>query len=91
MAAMANAPAFRFLGEQGEVIELNAEIYLPRPPFVRWKKHGCAPFRVDRRGPTSTSELREELGTSRRIAKALLEYLDRQGLTRRDQDLRALR
>ena len=27
----------RFLCEQGEVIELNTEIYLPRPFFVRWK------------------------------------------------------
>ncbi|MBV8968320.1 MAG: selenocysteine-specific translation elongation factor [Verrucomicrobia bacterium] len=81
--------ALRFLCEQGEVVELNTEIYLPRPLFVRWKNAILRHLRS--RGPASTSELRQQLGTSRRIAIALLEYLDRQGLTRRDQDLRTLR
>ena len=42
-------------------------------------------------GPSTASDLRQTLGTSRRIAMPLLEYLDAQGLTRRDGDLRHLK
>ena len=42
-------------------------------------------------GPSTASDLRKLLGTSRRIAMPLLEHLDGTGLTRRDEDLRHLR
>lgn len=42
--------------------------------------------------PFTTSQARQALGTSRRVAIPLLEYLDRKGLTRRvDDDHREVR
>jgi selenocysteine-specific elongation factor len=45
---------------------------------------------IERRGDagTTVSAIREALGTSRKYAVPLMEYLDRQGWTRRDGDLR---
>jgi selenocysteine-specific elongation factor len=42
-------------------------------------------------GSIALSELRDDLGTSRRIAQALLERLDADGITRRVGDRRVLR
>jgi selenocysteine-specific elongation factor len=45
---------------------------------------------LSERGPATTSELRQGLGTSRRVIIPLLEYLDKQGITRREGDKRVL-
>jgi selenocysteine-specific elongation factor len=42
-------------------------------------------------GSATISELRKAIGTSRRIAVPLLEFLDRNGITRREGDKRVLR
>ena len=42
-------------------------------------------------GPATTSDLRQALGSSRRVAVPLLEYLDRTFVTLRQGDKRALR
>jgi DNA-binding MarR family transcriptional regulator len=42
-------------------------------------------------GPATVSELRQTLGSSRRIMVPLLERLDRDGVTLRQDDKRALR
>jgi selenocysteine-specific elongation factor len=44
-----------------------------------------------RDGSATIATLRDELGTSRRYAQALLEYLDREKVTRRDGDAHVLR
>lgn len=41
-------------------------------------------------GPATASDLRQTLGTSRRVAMPLLEHLDREGVTRREGDHRHL-
>ena len=42
-------------------------------------------------GPATTSELRQALGTRRRVIIPLLEQLDRDGVTLRQEDRRVLR
>ena len=42
-------------------------------------------------GPATASDLRQMLGTTRRIMIPVLEHLDREGVTRREGDRRALR
>jgi selenocysteine-specific elongation factor len=46
---------------------------------------------IEREGPLPTSAIREILGTSRKYAIPLLEFLDAKSFTRRDGDRRALR
>jgi selenocysteine-specific elongation factor len=45
---------------------------------------------ITKQGSASTSQIRQELKTSRRIIVPLLEYLDRRGITRRVGDQRIL-
>jgi selenocysteine-specific elongation factor len=45
-------------------------------------------IRVRAEDGTTVSQLREHLGTSRKYAVPLVEWMDRQGLTRRRGDLR---
>jgi len=42
-------------------------------------------------GPATAGELRQALGTSRRVVIPLLERLDKEGVTRREGDHRSLR
>jgi len=46
---------------------------------------------IRKHGPATTSDLRQMLGNSRRVAIPLLERLDRDGITVRQGDQRALR
>jgi len=46
---------------------------------------------ISEKGPATVSELRQALGSSRRIMVPLLERLDRDGVTRRVGDKRSLR
>jgi len=46
---------------------------------------------ISTKGPATASQLREKLGTSRRIIIPFLEYLDRVGVTQRIGDSRQLR
>jgi selenocysteine-specific elongation factor len=83
------AQALRFLLETGEAIELGDEVVLLAEPFARAaeaiKKH------IRERGPATVSELRQLLGTNRRVIVPLLERLDRDGVTLRQGDKRVLR
>ena len=81
-------PALRFLIEQGEIIEISAEIVLLRAAFDQMLS-GVSDF-ISSNGPSRASQLREKLGTSRRIIIPFLEYLDRTGVTRRVGDQRVL-
>jgi selenocysteine-specific elongation factor len=79
----------RFLIENGEVIELAPDVVLLRESFERMKSQ-VAEF-ISKNGPATVSELRQALGSSRRIMVPLLERLDRDGFTARVGDKRRLR
>ena len=78
----------RFLIENGDVIEIAPDVLLLRENFERMKSH-VAEF-ISKNGPASVSELRQALGSSRRVMVPLLERLDREGITRRVGDKRTL-
>ena len=80
---------FRFLSETGEVIALNEDVLLSAEAFAQMKSRIAETLRM--RGSATVSELRQVLGTTRRIVVPLLERCDRDGLTKRQGDRRTLR
>lgn len=81
--------AIKFLLRTGEAVEVNGDLVLNAGHYQR---------AVDRlrahlleHGPSSVSDLRQALQTSRRIMVPLLEKLDREGVTSRRGDRRVLR
>jgi selenocysteine-specific elongation factor len=85
----ASQRALKFLIESGEVIEISAELVLSATAVAQATAQVKA-F-VTKHGPATVSELRQSLGSSRRIVVPLLEYLDRTFVTVRHGDKRALR
>jgi selenocysteine-specific elongation factor len=81
--------ALRFLIEQGELVELNSEIVLLRDAAEQMRT-AVAQFLAEH-GPATASQLRQAIGTSRRVIIPFLEYLDRTGVTQRAGDVRQLR
>ena len=81
--------ALRFLIDQGEIVEISSEILLLRESLDQIISIVSDFIRAN--GPASASQLRERVGTSRRVIIPLLEYLDRAGVTQRVGDLRRLR
>ncbi|MBV9618224.1 MAG: selenocysteine-specific translation elongation factor [Verrucomicrobia bacterium] len=81
--------ALRFLIEQGEIVEINAEIILLRESVDQMQ--AAASDFISKNGPSTASQLRQKIGTSRRVIIPFLEYLDRTGVTQRIGDLRKLR
>ena len=81
--------ALRFLSETGEVVVLNEDVLLSADAFEQMKSRIAQALRAS--GPATVSELRQMLGTTRRIVVPLLERCDREGLTSRKGDRRALR
>jgi len=80
--------ALRFLRDCGELVELNAEVILATKQFVKMRDAIVIFLREHNSG--TASELREFLGTSRRVIIPFLERLDRDGVTRRIADKRVL-
>jgi selenocysteine-specific elongation factor len=78
----------RFLIATGEVIEVGPDVVLLRKNFERMKS-AILDF-ISTNGPATVSELRQALESSRRTMVPFLEKLDRQGVTRRVGDKRAL-
>jgi len=78
----------RFLIENGNLTELAPDMVLLRESFERMKSQ-VAEF-ISKNGPATVSELRQALGSSRRIMVPLLERLDRDGVTQRVADKRTL-
>ena len=80
--------ALRFLIEQNEIIEISEEIVLLRNSLHQmWT--AVSDF-ISINGPATASQLREKLGSTRRVIIPFLEYLDRAGVTRRVGDQRVL-
>jgi selenocysteine-specific elongation factor len=80
--------ALRFLIATGEAVEINMEV-LMAAENVRRATELIRQFIRDH-GPATVSELRQTLGSSRRVIVPLLERLDRDGVTLRQDDKRAL-
>lgn len=81
--------ALRFLIETHEAVEINAEIVL----IADAAKSAADSVRkfIAAKGAATAGELRDMLGTSRRVVIPLLERLDREGVTLRQGDKRILR
>ena len=80
--------ALRFLFDTGEALELGPDLVLLEESFRRMKTIVVRAIRAA--GPATTSDLRQILGTTRRVLIPFLEHLDREGITRREGDRRAL-
>jgi selenocysteine-specific elongation factor len=80
--------ALRFLIATGEAVEINMEV-LMTAENMRRATELIRKFIRDH-GPATVSELRQTLGSSRRVIVPLLERLDRDGVTLRQNDKRAL-
>jgi selenocysteine-specific elongation factor len=81
--------ALRFLVQTGEAVDLDADVVLLAESYARATE--TIRKLLHARGSATASELRQALGTSRRIVIPLLERLDKEGVTRRDGDRRTLR
>jgi selenocysteine-specific elongation factor len=81
--------ALRFLINSGEAVELNAEVALSSRAFA----HALDVVRklLASKKSATVSDIRQAVGTSRRIVVPLLEKLDRDGITKRVGDQRSLR
>jgi selenocysteine-specific elongation factor len=80
--------ALRFLREGGEVIEVSSEVVIATEDFAQMLEAIVAFLR--KHNSAGASELRQLLGTSRRVIIPFLERLDRDGVTRRIGDKRVL-
>src|SRR5204863_3258119 len=81
--------ALRFLVQTGEAIELSEDVVISGDGYARATE--IVKKILSGQGSATAGELRQALGTSRRIVIPLLERLDRQGVTRREGDTRRLR
>jgi len=81
--------ALRFLIEQGEIVDVGQNVVLLRESFEQMQNAVVA-F-ISARGPATVSDLRHDLGSSRRVMVPFLEQLDRAGITQRQADRRKLR
>jgi selenocysteine-specific elongation factor len=80
--------ALRFFRDCGELVELSTDVVLATEQFVKMREAVVAFLRKN--NSAGASELRELLGTSRRVIIPFLERLDRDGVTRRIGDKRVL-
>ncbi len=83
-----NDAVFRFLIDNGELVEVAPEVVLLRESFEQMEAR-VVEF-ISKSGPATVSQLREALRSSRRVIIPFLEYLDRIGVTQRVGDSRQL-
>ncbi len=72
----------------GELVMLAPEVCYSRDAYARACEAARAHFQQNE--TLTLAELRDILGTSRKYALAILEYFDRNGITKKDGDLRRL-
>jgi selenocysteine-specific elongation factor len=80
--------ALRFLIDKGEIVEITREIIVLREAAEQML-NTIAKF-LSENGSATASQLRQKIGTTRRVIIPFLEYLDRIGVTRRIGDERVL-
>ena len=83
----ADARLLRALSAAGELVKID-DFYLTRA--LAEEARGRVRARIEESGPITVAEIRDLLGTSRRYAVPLCEWLDDSGATRRRGDVRAL-
>jgi len=81
--------ALRFLIKAGEAIEIDEEVVMAAEHFKRATDLIREFIRA--RGPATVSDLRQMLGSTRRVTLPLLVRMDRDGVTSRQGDKRILR
>ena len=81
--------ALRFLLQTGEAVELGEDVVILAEGYAR--AADAAKKYLREHSSATASELRQAIGTSRRIAIPLLERLDKDGVTRREGDKRVLK
>lgn len=79
----------RFLIGTGELVEINAELVMAAKSLELMTE--SIRHHIRDNGPATVSQLRQQLGCSRRVIVPLLEQLDRDGVTVRNGDTRGLR
>lgn len=84
----ADKAVYESLVSAGELIRLNEAVNLSREHFEAAR--GILLAELEKDGEISLASYRDLLGTSRKIAVALLDYFDKVGLTRRVDDVRKL-
>jgi selenocysteine-specific elongation factor len=80
--------ALRFLIDKGEIVEISKEIVVLREAAEQMQ-NTIADF-LSEKGSATASQLRQKIGTTRRVIIPVLEYLDRAGVTQRIGDERVL-
>ncbi len=85
----ASQQALRFLFDTGEAVDLGEDVVMLADAFGR--ATAIVRAELKKRGGATASELRQALGSSRRVTIPILERLDRDGVTRREGDKRVLR
>ena len=80
--------ALRFLIDKGEIVDVSREIVVLRGAAEQMQ-NTIADF-LSEKGSATASQLRQKIGTTRRVIIPFLEYLDRTGVTRRIGDERVL-
>jgi selenocysteine-specific elongation factor len=80
--------ALRFLCDTGEVVKITDDLFLGSEGFA--KMRDAVIICIRSKGSASMSDLRQTLGSSRRVVVPFLERLDRDGVTRREGDKRTL-
>src|SRR5213596_1018252 len=80
--------ALRFLIDKGEIVEITREIVVLRQTAEEMQK--TITELLSEHGYATASQLRQKIGTTRRVIIPFLEYLDRTGVTLRVGDERVL-
>jgi selenocysteine-specific elongation factor len=80
--------ALRFLCDTGEVVKITDDLFLSSAGFAKMRDAVITCIRG--KGSARMSDLRQTLGSSRRVTVPFLERLDRDGVTRREGDKRTL-
>lgn len=83
------AEALRFMLDTGQGVEIGPKVVLLAEPYEQ--AVALIKAHLSEKGAASVSELRQRIGSSRRVMVPLLEKLDREGVTLREGDLRKLR
>jgi selenocysteine-specific elongation factor len=83
------AGRLRLLERDGVIVRVGENLHFHRKPLAELVKRVVAI--CERDGRASVAGVRDELGSSRRYAQALLEHLDAQRITRREGDSHVLR
>ncbi|MEQ8836668.1 MAG: SelB C-terminal domain-containing protein, partial [Lacipirellulaceae bacterium] len=74
--------------EAGRLVRISKEVLLDTQVFEQ--AQALVTMKLNEANELSVSQIRELLGTTRKIAVPLCEYFDAIGLTRRDGDVRRL-